>query len=130
MKQISVFLENKKGRLKEVTSALAKEGVGIKAVVLSESIEFGVLKIITDNIAKAVEAIEKNGFSLTLTDILVVEIEDETGTFNKVVSLFSDNGIEIEYCYTISSEKGAFAFKVDKLSLAKEILSKHSLRFQ
>jgi len=133
MKQISVFLEKRKGKLKEITSALADENISIKAVELVESSEFGILRIITDDIAKAAETIEKNGFSLTLSDVLAVEIDDETGAFNKVVSLFSDEGIDIEYCYTLNSEsKGSFIFKIDPklLSKAKSLLQANSISFK
>jgi hypothetical protein len=123
MKQISVFLERKRGRLKEITEALAKENVNIKAITLVESSEFGILRILTDDIVKACEAIEKNGFSLTLTDILLVEVDDEIGALNKIVSILSENGINIDYCYTVNSDKkGAFAFKVSDLSKAGEVL--------
>ncbi|GAX87576.1 conserved hypothetical protein [Lebetimonas natsushimae] len=123
MKQISVFLERKKGRLKEITQSLAKEGVNIKAITLVESSEFGILRMLTEDIAKACEAIEKNGFSLTLSDILVVEVDDEIGAFNKIVSVLSENDIDINYCYTVNSDKkGAFAFKVSDLNRAKNLL--------
>jgi hypothetical protein len=123
MKQISVFLERKKGRLKEITEALAKENVNIKAVTLVESSEFGILRILTEDIAKACETIEKNGFSLTLSDILVVEVDDEIGVFNKIVSILSENDVDINYCYTVNSDKkGAFAFKVSDLNKAKKLL--------
>jgi hypothetical protein len=125
MKQISVFLERKKGRLQEITEALAKEGVSIRAVTLVESSEFGILRILTEDIAKACEVIEKNGFSLTLSDILVVEIEDEIGVFNKIVSILSENDVDINYCYTVNSDKkGAFAFKVSDLNKAKKVLER------
>lgn len=133
MKQISVFLEKRKGKLKEITSVLSKEGVCIKAVDLVESSDFGILRIITDDIVEATEAIEKNGFSLTLTDVLMVKIDDEIGAFNKVVSLFSDQGIDIEYCYTVNSEsKGSFVFKINTslLSKAKKLLEENSISFE
>jgi len=133
MKQISVFLEKRKGKLKEITSALADENISIKGIELVESSEFGILRIITDDIAKAAETIEKNGFSLTLSDVLAVEIDDETGAFNKVVSLFSDEGIDIEYCYTLNSEsKGSFIFKINPklLSKAKSLRQANSISFK
>jgi len=133
MKQISVFLEKRKGKLKEITSALADENISIKGIELVESSEFGILRIITDDIAKAAETIEKNGFSLTLSDVLAVEIDDIATIFNKVVSLFSDEGIDIEYCYTLNSEsKGSFIFKINPkfLSKAKTLLQANSISFK
>jgi len=133
MKQISVFLEKKQGKLKEITSVLANAGVSIKAVDLVESSDFGILRLIAGDIVKACEEIEKAGFSLTLTDVLKVEIDDEVGAFNKIVSLFSDNGIDIEYCYTLNSEsKGSFIFKINTalLSKAKKLLEENSITFE
>jgi hypothetical protein len=133
MKQISVFLEKKPGKLKEITSALAQEGVSIKALDLVESSEFGIIRIITDDIAKACETVEKSGFSLTLSDVLLVEINDETGAFNQIVSIFSDEGIDIEYCYTVNSEsKGSFVFKISgsMLKRAKKLLEENSITFK
>ncbi|WP_456479984.1 ACT domain-containing protein [Nautilia sp.] len=133
MKQISIFLEKKPGKLKEITSALAQENISVKAVDLVESSDFGILRLITDNIVKACEAIEKSGFSLTLTDVLKVEIDDEIGALNKIVSLFSDNGINIEYCYTLNSEsKGSFIFKINTalLQKAKKLLEENSITFE
>jgi hypothetical protein len=123
MKQISVFLERKTGRLKEITEALARENVSIKAITLVEASDFGILRILTDDIVKATEAIEKSGFSLTLSDILIVEVDDEIGALNKIVSTLNENGIDINYCYTVNSDKkGSFAFKVSDLGKAKELL--------
>jgi len=133
MKQISVFLEKKQGKLKEITSVLADAGVSIKAVDLVESSDFGILRLIAGDIVKACEEIEKAGFSLTLTDVLKVEIDDEVGAFNKIVSLFSDNGIDIEYCYTLNSEsKGSFIFKINTalLNKAKKLLEENSITFE
>jgi len=133
MKQISVFLEKKQGKLKEITSVLADAGVSIKAVDLVESSDFGILRLIVGDIVKTCEEIEKAGFSLTLTDVLKVEIDDEVGAFNKIVSLFSDNGIDIEYCYTLNSEsKGSFIFKINTalLNKAKKLLEENSITFE
>jgi len=133
MKQISVFLEKKPGKLKEITEALAKENISIKAVDLVESSDFGILRIITDEIVKAAETIEKNGFSLTLTDVLKIEIDDEVGALNKIVGIFSDNGIDIEYCYTLNSQsRGSFIFKINTalLNKAKKLLEQNSISFE
>jgi hypothetical protein len=102
-------------------------------VDLVESSDFGILRIITEDITKACETVEKNGFSLTLTDVLMVEINDETGAFNKIVSIFTQEGIDIEYCYTVNSEsKGSFVFKINTnmLQKAKKLLEENSISFK
>jgi len=133
MKQISVFLEKRKGKLKEITSVLARAGISIKAVDLVESSDFGILRLIVGDIVKACEEIEKAGFSLTLSDVLKIEIDDEIGALSRVVGLFSDNGIDIEYCYTLNSEmKGSFIFKINTalLNKAKKLLEENSISFE
>ncbi len=128
MKQLSVFLEKRTGELEEITSVLKKAGVSLKAVTLSEGSDFGILRIISDDIVKSAEAVEKAGFSLRIVEVLAVEIEDKTGSFHDIVSLLSSNNIDIEYCYTLNTgKKGAFAFKVKELNKAKKILEENSV---
>jgi hypothetical protein len=128
MKQISVFLEKKPGRLYEITSLLAEEKISLKAVTLSEGSDFGILRIITDEVVKSAEILEKNGFSLRVVDVLAVEIDDEVGAFSKIAGIFAKNGIDIEYCYTLNSDKkGAFVFKVNNFKKAKALLEENSI---
>jgi hypothetical protein len=131
MKQISVFLEKRHGKLYEITSVLAKEGISIKAVTLSEGSDFGILRLITEDVVKTSEILEQSGFSLRIVDVIAVEIDDEIGAFNRVVELFTENGVDIEYCYTLNSEKkGAFVFKVNNIHKAKEVLESNSVVFK
>ncbi|WP_457560607.1 hypothetical protein [Caminibacter sp.] len=131
MKQLSVFIEKKPGKLKEITEILKNGRISIKAVTLSEGSDFGILRVIVNDVIKAAEIIEKGGFSLRVVDVIAVYVDDEIGALNEIVSLLSDNGVNIEYCYTLNSEKkGAFVFKVDNLNKAKEILRKNSVVFE
>ena len=131
MKQLSVFLEKKSGNLYKVTSLLANAGLSLKAVSLNEGSDFGILRIITDDIVKAAETLENEGFPIRVVDVLVVEIDDEIGAFNRVVEILTKNSVDIEYCYTLNSQnKGAFVFKVNNIIRAREAFKENSVVFK
>ena len=114
IEQISVFLEDKKGELAEVTELLSKNQISIISINLSESSDFGILKLIVDDTKKAKEIMDSAGFSSSITKLIAVEIQNRIGSFNKVVHLLSDCGVDIKYTYTIrSKERGVFVFRVD-----------------
>lgn len=126
IKQLSVFVENKKGELTDITTLLSQNGISLKSINLVDSSDFGILRIIVNETQKAKDILDNNGFSLTITEIFAVSIDDHIGSFNEVVSTLSEHGINIEYTYTISNAKnGAFIFKVNPEDFAKatEILS-------
>ncbi len=112
-KQLSIFVEDKMGELTDITTLLANNNISIKSINLVDSSDFGLLRIIVDNTKKASIVLEKEGFSLTITNVLAVKIKNRTGSFNKVVSILSKNDINIEYIYTVDSDThGIFIFKV------------------
>lgn len=122
IKQLSIFVENKKGELSTVLSLLSKNELSIKSINLVESIDFGILKVIVDDEEKAKKVLDDDGFSLKITDVFAVEIDDHIGSFGEVVATLSENDINIEYTYTISNYKnGAFIFKVDPLYFTKAV---------
>ncbi len=79
VKQISVFLENKSGRIAEVTGILSEAGVNIRALAMADTADFGVLRLIVDNTLKAEEALKANGFTVGKTDVVAAEVEDRPG---------------------------------------------------
>ena len=114
IKQLSVFVENKTGELTDVTTLLSDNKISIKSINLSESSDFGLLRIIVDDDKKAKKVLDDAGFSLKVTDVFAVEIDDHLGSFNQVVSVLSQNNINVEYTYTVSNaQNGAFIFKVN-----------------
>ncbi len=113
IKQLSIFVEDKMGELTDITTLLANNNISIKSINLVDSSDFGLLRIIVDNTKKASIILEKEGFSLTVSNVLAVRIENRVGSFNKVVSALSKNDINIEYIYTVDSDThGIFIFKV------------------
>ena len=97
--QVSVFLENKKGRLLEVCSLLGKSKINIRALNVAESEGFGVLRIVVDKPQEAVEILKKNNLVANLTDVVAVEVEDKPGGLAKVLKALNKNNINVEYMY-------------------------------
>lgn len=97
--QVSVFLENKKGRLLEVCSLLGKHNINIRALNVAESEGFGVLRIVVDKPQEAVDLLKKNNLVANLTDVVAVEVEDKPGGLARVLEALSKNNINVEYMY-------------------------------
>lgn len=107
VKQISVFLENKPGRLSEAAEVLAKNGIDISALSLADTDEYGVLRMIVSDPDKAKNALSESGVICKVTDALVVAIDDRPGGFSESLRILTDNGIEIKYMYAcVSREQG------------------------
>ncbi len=127
IKQLSVFMENKKGELSDVMTLLSQNNVSIKSINLVDSADFGILKLIVDEEQKTKDALDDAGFSVKITDVFAVAIDDHVGSFHEVVSILSQNDINIEYTYTVNNgQNGAFVFKVtaNDFQKATEALSK------
>lgn len=105
IKQISVFVENKPGRLAEVTEAIGQAGVDIRALSIADTSDFGILRLIVDRPEEAILALREAGMTVSLTDVLAVGIDDKPGAFAGVVRTMSDAGIGIEYMYAFVSRK-------------------------
>ena len=126
IKQLSIFVENKKGELTDTINVLSSKHISIKSINLVDSIEFGILRVIVDDLDKAINTLHEAGFSLKVTDVFAVQIDDHIGSFAKVVSNLSEHDINIEYTYTVCHKDGAaFIFKVDAKDFGKttEVLS-------
>lgn len=115
VKQISVFLENKKGRLAEVTNIIAKAKINIKALSLAETTDFGIVRIIVDSPDKCLMVLKNKGFVVQETDVIAIEVRDKPGGLNDVLKLLNKYDINIEYIYaTIErrSDKAVVIFKI------------------
>lgn len=113
IKQLSIFLENKPGELGFLTKTLSQGEVSIKSIILADSSDFGLARTIVDNPEKAKALLESHGLSVRLTDVFGVRINDVIGSFDKVVSLLSQKGVNILYCYSFyEAQSGIFIFSV------------------
>ena len=128
IKQLSIFLENRKGRLLEVTEALKNASINIRALALAESAEFGILRLVVNNPEKAKSVLSSSGFTLKEQDVFAVEVPDEPGSFYKVVKLLTENDINVDYTYAFvgGASKAVLIFKVpsETLERALDVLSK------
>ena len=127
VKQLSVFIENRPGRLSAVTKILGDNDVNIRAMSLADTKDFGILRLIVDDFEKAVSALKTEGFSVTTTQVLAVEINDRPGGLSEAMkSLYNDN-ISVEYMYSAfinTKENTAYLIlRVENVTAALEALS-------
>ncbi|MBN1930096.1 MAG: ACT domain-containing protein [Desulfobacterales bacterium] len=130
VEQISVFLENKAGRLAEVSSILAEAGVNIRALSLADTSDFGVLRLIVNDNKKAEESLKSHGFTVGKTDVVAVEVEDKPGGLHKILDLLYKKGINVEYMYAFvqpSGNNAVMIFRFDHLDEAVKILEENGV---
>ncbi len=107
IKQISIFVENKPGRLADITAMLAKKDIDIRALSIADTTDYGILRLIVSHPEKAVEIIREEGMTVSSTSVLGIVIPDEPGGFAKAINVLSDKGIDVGYAYAfITPEKG------------------------
>lgn len=97
--QLSIFLENKEGRMLNTLDIIEKLGINIRALSIADTSEFGILRLIVDNPVKVKEELEKNDFIVKITEVLAVSITDEPGGLNKVLRILDKHNINLEYLY-------------------------------
>ena len=122
-KQISVFLENRKGRLAEVTKLLAEEKINIHGFSLADMADLGVLRLIVNDPARCLRVLGANDFAVQETDVVAVEVEDQPGGLHRVLEALSAGDINIEYMYVLSGRRAERAIVVLKIDAAEEAVS-------
>ena len=128
--QISVFVENKPGRLERVTEILAKARVNIRAFTVSSSYEYGVMKFLVDKPDKALDAIRSQGIPANKREILAVLMDDRPGGLHRIAGVLSQRKINIEdaYGFVIEDKKqGVLVVDVEKIGEAKRALKEEGL---
>ncbi len=127
IKQISVFLENKPGQLKAMTAALASNNIDMRALSLAETKDFGIARLIVDDVFDAVNVLKDNDFVASLTPVLAVEIPDETGGLDRLLSIFDETQVNIEYMYAFlggkETKKACMIFRVADTKTAEARLA-------
>ncbi len=124
-KQISVFLENKKGRLAEVAALIAREGINIRALSLADTADFGVLRLIVNDPEKCFSVLKNGGFVAQKTEVIAVEVPDRPGGLGQILGVFDRHGLNIEYMYAFVEKKSDAAivvFRVDQPAKAVQDL--------
>ena len=124
-KQISVFLENQKGRLAEVTRILTQQGINIRALSLADTANFGVLRLIVNEPDRCLRVLREHELVAQETDVIAVEIGDKPGSLHSVVEILECEGLNIEYLYAFvdrSQDEAIVVFKIDDLEHAFKTL--------
>lgn len=131
IKQLSVFVENKEGKLSEITDLIAKAGVDMRAMSIADTSEFGILRLIVKEPDKVKAILEESGFISTLNDVIGVEISDKPGGLAQIVSLFASNGINMEYMYAFLTRiegKAYLVVRVDDTKAVEKLLASENIQ--
>lgn len=127
-KQLSVFLENKKGRLNDVTKVLSAAGINMRAFSVADNSDFGILRLLVDNTDKARQVLKENGFAVSITDVIALNINNKAGSLGKILDLLATVDCYIEYMYAFSDGDTAnVAIRVDNMDVAIETLKSHNI---
>ena len=124
-KQLSVFIENRKGRLGEVLHVLKENDINIFSLSLADTTEYGLLRVIVNNPERARDVLLGEGFSSLLTEVLIIKIPHVSGSLQKILEIIADKGVNIEYMYGLSveAEDASIVMKTNDLESACKVLS-------
>ena len=107
IKQLSVFLENKTGRINDVTRILGKHGINMHAFSMAETTDFGILRLIVSEVEKAVEILREANFAVMLTDVVCIKCNNSAGALSTILEQLSEKDIFIEYMYAFADGEQA-----------------------
>ena len=124
-KQLTVFIENRTGRLAEVLGVLKENNVSILSLSLADTTEFGLLRLIVDNAALGKEKLVENGFSSLLTDVSIIKIPHKAGSLQELLKVIDKSGVNIEYMYglSIKSDKAYIVLKASDIEKLDKIFT-------
>lgn len=128
--QLSVFVENKPGRLAEITAMLEQHGIDIRALSIADTTHFGILRLIVDAPGKAEELLKEAGFTVSLTKVVAIGVADRPGGLARALAILSDNQVSVEYMYAFISREQNTAYvllRVDDNRRALEVLARHQI---
>ena len=131
IKQLSVFVENKPGKLLDIVKALAEEDINIRAMSIADTKDFGILRLIVSDTEKA-KAVLSEDCIVTVTNVIAAEMNDKAGALSTILNAFEEPNINIEYMYafTASTELGAYVvLRVDNNEAAEKVLKDNGIAF-
>ena len=126
VKQISIFLENRGGRLADVTKVIGENGIDISALSIADTTDFGILRMILSDPVKAEQVLKENGYAVSISPVLAIAIDDSPGALSKVLQKLGEEGIEVEYIYAFigkSDTRALVVLKVKDMDKAAGILT-------
>lgn len=128
VKQLSVFLENKTGRINEVTRILGENGINMRAFSIAESVDFGIMRIVTEDVDKAVKVLRDNNYSVRITDVVCINCPNKAGELSKILELLAADNIFIEYMYAFSEgDTASVVIRPNDTHKCIELLSREGL---
>lgn len=130
IKQLSIFVENKFGRLEAIIDCLSKNNINLRALSLADTADYGVLRVIVDNATKAKAALAEIGVISKLTDVVAVYLDDRSGGLASVLSVLKDEEVSVEYMYAFLGRKEGKALmvlKADDEQKAEKVLTKNNI---
>lgn len=123
--QLSVFIENKSGRLSEIISILAKAGVDIRALSIADTTDFGILRLIVSDVDLAVKVLKEHDMAVSKTEVIGIKFKDEAGALASVLTTLTENGVDVEYAYafiTHSKNEACVVVRVEDNATAIRVL--------
>lgn len=131
IKQISVFVENKKGRLARITEVLGQSGIDLVALSIADTTNFGIMRCIVSKPEKAIEILKQNGFTASMTEVIVAEVTDKPGGLAGVLKTLDAAGISVEYLYSFvrsQNENALILFRVEDIEHAVSALRNSNVK--
>jgi hypothetical protein len=125
VEQISIFIENKSGRLAEVARLLGEAGVNIRALSLADTSDFGILRLIVNDREKAKQVLKENGFTVSKTEVVAIEVPDRPGGLSEILQTLDRESLNVEYMYAFverCGENAVIIFRFDETEKAIEVL--------
>ena len=127
--QISVFLENKPGTLNKMTNVLADHNINIRALSLADTNDFGIVRMLVNNVYEAANVLKEENFIARFTPVLIYALSDEAGSLDKILKAFTESDVNIEYMYAFAGKERAYMiFKVTDVKKAETLLNAKGLK--
>jgi len=129
-KQISIFIENRSGRLAKITTALGTAGVNIRALSLADTSDFGILRLIVNHTEKAIHTLKDHGFTVMVSEVIAVAVPDIPGALGNFLSLMEHAGLNVEYMYafvTKNQDRAVIILRFDDIDKAIETLTENDV---
>lgn len=112
VKQISVFLENKPGKLADFTKLLSDNNIDIKAISVAEASDFGIIRLIVEDVYNATTLLKDANYVCSVTDVLAVEVKNEVGALASIISVLGDADVNVEYMYALTNRVKGLAYMI------------------
>ncbi len=127
VKQLSIFMENRAGRMAEIARQLGEAKINIRALSLADTSDFGILRLIVNDVDKAMQILKDSGHTVSLTEVVAVEVPDSPGGLASVLEPLRSGGVNVEYMYAFvekATDKAVVIFRFEDIDAAVKVLAK------